>query len=268
MEGLLRAYFTNENTAYDASCPGLALEKDSALTAFCEAMTREDEEPLLPTQIYVGMWRGAHIKLLAHILAAWKSTAQHPLLQIQAMNMEGVTEDTASFDRVMAVPFHAVDRVEDIPSLDAFLHVIGGARGLLTLLGIRCTVGSQVVCPPTRAQCMDAFNRKHAAESSSSILTIGARQWTKHVQRCLNGWWGQNKGSEAAKNAIAAAKIAELLDATVWMNVHGLPNGPVVFEIRQAEGYGARWGFQGNEVHFRGFVEPYMENGHELSWRH
>ena len=39
-----------------------------------------------------------------------------------------------------------------------------------------------------------------------------------------------------------------------------------VFEVRTAEGYGARWLADGSE--FRGFLEPQMEEGHSKGWRH
>ena len=39
-----------------------------------------------------------------------------------------------------------------------------------------------------------------------------------------------------------------------------------VIEIRTIEGYGVRWLHDGSE--FRGFLEPQMEGGHSLGWRH
>lgn len=39
-----------------------------------------------------------------------------------------------------------------------------------------------------------------------------------------------------------------------------------VVEMRTTEGYGARWLLDGME--FRGFLEPQMEDGHAVGWRH
>mmetsp|Transcript_7160 Transcript_7160/g.12011 ORF Transcript_7160/g.12011 Transcript_7160/m.12011 type:complete len:160 (+) Transcript_7160:726-1205(+) len=77
-------------------------------------------------------------------------------------------------------------------------------------------------------------------------------------------------GSEAAKNQKAAAKLQELLDDCVWVNMHQIldagsgvaklkakegeatvsgesavsTSSICVLEVRLAEGYGARWGWQ------------------------
>jgi len=41
-----------------------------------------------------------------------------------------------------------------------------------------------------------------------------------------------------------------------------------ILEIRNTLGRGARWGLENQVVFFRGFIEPQMENGHEVGWRH
>lgn len=48
--------------------------------------------------------------------------------------------------------------------------------------------------------------------------------------------------------------------------MHIVPPHGVVFEIRDANGYGARWSKDGSK--FIGFLEPYMEDGHSKGWRH
>ncbi|RHY55932.1 hypothetical protein DYB26_016120 [Aphanomyces astaci] len=269
MEVVVRQYLV------EADGRKLLLQDDDTARTFIDDLARNDDlhatgnEHPGDNQLYRGMRSDSYVTQLAQVLAAWKETSRHPLLELPDVPMVGVTEDKSSLLRVLGIPLEMVVHVDSVASMDSFITAIGGARGILTLLGVRCTVGSAVVCPPTRAQCLEAFNRRQSSDSKSSILTIGARQWTKHVQRSLNGWWGVNKGSEAAKNAVAECMIVQLLDSTVWKNIHGLPNGPVVFEIRQHEGYGARWSIQGGKgVHFRGFVEPYFENGHDVGWMH
>jgi hypothetical protein len=88
------------------------------------------------------------------------------------------------------------------------------------------------------------------------------------------------------------------VDGATWRNLHWLPHRVLVYEARVREGYGMRWaqdrsrvpdaavgpdadaadhadaaGDTGDETAappwiFRGFVEPMMENGHEVGWRH
>lgn len=50
------------------------------------------------------------------------------------------------------------------------------------------------------------------------------------------------------------------------MNIHLLPHDVVVLEIRIESGFGCRWDL--TQGIFRGFVEPYMENGYEVGWVH
>jgi hypothetical protein len=65
------------------------------------------------------------------------------------------------------------------------------------------------------------------------------------------------------------------MDNATWRNLHWLPQRALVYEVRVLEGYGMRWsqdqsddGEEEKPWSFRGFVEPMMENGHELGWRH
>jgi hypothetical protein len=144
-----------------------------------------------------------------------------------------------------------------------FIQTLGHARGLLTCLGFRETVGSRTVAPLTRVQCLTSFQQ---LQSSKEKLTVGARALTKHCGRSTDGFWGQFKGNDRAKNATALAKLEQILDHAVWKNVHSLPHGDATFEVRNAQGYGARWYVR--DESFRGFLEPHMANGHENRWRH
>jgi hypothetical protein len=140
---------------------------------------------------------------------------------------------------------------------------LGGARGVLTLLGFQQTVGSRNMAPLTLRQCLDAFAQRHTA---AEPLTVGARAFSKHCARSSSGWWGELKGNDAAKNARAESKVGELLAAATWKNVHNLPHAHATMEVRNALGYGARW--DAEALAFRGFLEPPMANGHETKWRH
>ena len=99
------------------------------------------------------------------------------------------------------------------------------------------------------------------------------------------GWWGIPSGPVAGINERASAIFHKIYNNATWRNLHWLPHQVLVYEIRIAEGYGMRWsqdhgeggeswgvrrGKNGLEAEwtFRGFLEPQMENGHEVGWRH
>lgn len=154
------------------------------------------------------------------------------------------------------------DELARVNVCTAFIDKIGGARGILSLLGFRETVGSRTACPLTRTQCVDAFNQRH----KSVGLTVGARAFSKHCVRSADGWWGHVRGNDDAKNRVALQKLEEILDDAVWKNVHSIPHAHVTMEVRNARGFGARWTV--GDGAFRGFLEPAMAGGHETRWRH
>lgn len=159
------------------------------------------------------------------------------------------------------------------------------------LHGLAHTVGSAVgAAPPSEAECLAAFQ---AVAKPKAGLTAGARAWSKHAHRSgesgEEGWWGSHpRGSVASINARALVLFERVVHAATWRNVHWLPHGVLVYEARVHEGYGMRWSRdlggvldddgkikEGMEADadcrswmFRGFVEPMMENGHEVGWRH
>ncbi|XP_074648638.1 uncharacterized protein LOC141904082 [Tubulanus polymorphus] len=139
-----------------------------------------------------------------------------------------------------------------------------GRRGLLDLLGLRKTVGSQDLFPPSRKLLEDTFNALH---SEKAQLTVGARALAKHGHRDQSSsWWGISSGSEVTKNEHANSVMTKIFDGATWINIHQLPQQINIIEVRHADGYGARWSFDGKS--FRGFLEPQMEGGHEVGWRH
>jgi len=130
----------------------------------------------------------------------------------------------------------------------------------------------------------------------------------KKRQEDSAGWWGRPSGPVAGQNARATLLFWKIMRAATWRNLHWLPHQVLVYEARVPEGYGLRWAqdfgaraFPPPRVPdaasglaepraevaepraevaepqeeaadppwvFRGFVEPMMENGHELGWRH
>ncbi|TMW56780.1 hypothetical protein Poli38472_006790 [Pythium oligandrum] len=262
MTSCLEAYLRDSEDAKDALADA---EDPRGFVAQLLLINNESDVTEAPSDPYACQ--------VAQILTLWAETRHHPL-QEQPAAIEGVTELTETRDHVLSVPLEAVQKLlrtctepttstqEKNGELSAFFRCVGGARGVLALLGHRFTVGSRTLCPLTRSQCITAFTQSHGREK----LTVGARAFTKHCQRSSDGWWGAIKGNDAAKNATALAKLLEILDHAVWKNVHSLPHGEATFEVRNAMGYGARWYLR--DLSFRGFLEPPMENGHENRWRH
>ncbi|KAL5018752.1 hypothetical protein ScPMuIL_004474 [Solemya velum] len=139
-----------------------------------------------------------------------------------------------------------------------------GKRGLLDLLGIRNTVGTQHMWPTSRSSLERSFREQN---SPNSQLSVGARALAKHHHRDKSlSWWGTCTGNEAAKNEHALENMNKILDNATWINIHWLPHDVYVIEARQEEGYGVRWTADGRS--FRGFLEPQMIDGHEVGWRH
>ncbi|KAF8121552.1 hypothetical protein EV363DRAFT_908772 [Boletus edulis] len=155
------------------------------------------------------------------------------------------------------------------------------------LHGLAYTIGSALDSdPPTRKECLSAFT----VSATNTGLMAGAKAWSKHAHRSGDaksegdrmGWWGgQPKGPVASINERALVLFDKVMDKVTWRNLHWLPHQMLVYEVRVEEGYGMRWsqdrsqlvGDEGGSVDttpwmFRGFVEPMMENGHEVGWRH
>ncbi|KAG6611237.1 Sporangia induced Predicted protein [Phytophthora cinnamomi] len=242
----------------------------------------DDEPPTLVTveNVLVGVSKDSYVHQLAVMVNAWHMTGRNPLIKLsdtlEATNpsIEGVTPEFSSRGRVLAVTTDAIhafttavvsggDEDDIRAATGSLVGQLGGARGILTLLGFQQTVGSRNLAPLTLHECLHAFSQRH---TPTEPLTVGARAFTKHCARSSSGWWGEMKGNDAAKNARAEAKVRELLAAATWKNVHSLPHAHAMMEVRNALGYGARWDAETGA--FRGFLEPPMANGHETKWRH
>ncbi|RZB62745.1 uncharacterized protein LOC114385744 isoform X5 [Glycine soja] len=107
-------------------------------------------------------------------------------------------------------------------------------EGVQSLLGLMHTTGTiPNALPPPISTLLASFNLP--CNPNENGLTDGARALAKHACRSSSGYWGSL-------------------------------NGNVVFEIRVANGYGARWTEDGSK--FIGFLEPYMQDGHSKRWKH
>lgn len=137
-----------------------------------------------------------------------------------------------------------------------------GEHGLQHLLGMRHTVGSSWILYPSRDFLLNLFEKKHNPKAQ---LTVGARALSKHSIRC-KGAWGEMRGPECVQNEIARSTLLRIMEHCIWINIHLLPHDIVALEIRIEDGFGARWDLTNSM--FRGFVEPYMENGYAVHWIH
>jgi len=152
------------------------------------------------------------------------------------------------------------------------------------------------------AACREPHKNK-PNNGKSPQLSVCARARSKHAHRgAVDQFFGEVRGGVKLQNKVSEEIVCRLLRDAVWMNVHQF-GGTVepVLEVRVQEGYGARWslgsntsassnskhdpddGIAGNcvdpvdevdkknkdqTVVFRGFLEPQMEDGHALKWRH
>lgn len=151
-------------------------------------------------------------------------------------------------------------------------------RGILTLLGIRKTNGSENnFSPPHITELIKQFELVNYDEISFNeklsknkhlkppILTVGGRALCKHSHRCSNKFWPIANGSDEKKNNEAKKILNIFFTKCIWINIHGLPHNNAIIELRLSEGYGVRWLIGGD---FRGFVEPPLKDGHEKGWKH
>ena len=162
--------------------------------------------------------------------------------------------------------------------------------------GLAFTVGSAVGrTPPTQEETLAAF-----VVPNTAGLTAGARAWSKHFHRSarvaappetdteieepkhdglpVQSWWGTPSGPIPHINTRALELYHRISDGASWRNLHWLPHRVLVYEMRVPEGYGMRWAqdctdeLQEQAAQrpwiFRGFVEPMVENGHEVGWKH
>ncbi|KDR70213.1 hypothetical protein GALMADRAFT_160026 [Galerina marginata CBS 339.88] len=178
-----------------------------------------------------------------------------------------------------------------LPAADADKEFESSALFTHLAHGLAYTVGSALgTTPPSRETCLAAY-----LVPNSAGLTAGSRAWSKHSHRSQpppsdeaetdkrkrsTGWWGITAGPVAVINEKSLDLFWKVMNDATWRNLHWLPHQILVYEVRGTEGYGMRWSQdQGDREGddspkkdrpwtFRGFVEPMMENGHELKWRH
>ncbi|KAL1191177.1 hypothetical protein V5N11_014241 [Cardamine amara subsp. amara] len=151
----------------------------------------------------------------------------------------------------------------------ALAHILSGLSytGVQSLVGLSHTTGSIFdALPPPKSVLLSSFILPYNPKIKGCRLSHGARALAKHVDRSSDGFWGVLDGTDWDKNRLAAEIINGFVDHSCWMNIHIVPPHGEVFEIRVAQGYGARWSREGTK--FIGFLEPYTEDGHSMAWKH
>ncbi|WJX69711.1 hypothetical protein P8452_53915 [Trifolium repens] len=120
-----------------------------------------------------------------------------------------------------------------------------GVQGLLGLMHTTGTVPNAL--PPPISTLLASFN--FPCNPNENALTDGARALAKHACRSSSGYWGSLIGNDSNKNRLAMDVINNLIAHCCWMNIHIVPPHGNVFEIRVADGYGARWTEDGSKSH-------------------
>eukprot|EP01022_Parablepharisma_sp_SALTPOND_P008381 TRINITY_DN135825_c0_g1_i1.p3 TRINITY_DN135825_c0_g1~~TRINITY_DN135825_c0_g1_i1.p3 ORF type:complete len:297 (-),score=32.02 TRINITY_DN135825_c0_g1_i1:5049-5864(-) len=114
-----------------------------------------------------------------------------------------------------------------------------GIRGILTMMGVRKTVGSADMIIPHKEVLEEKFNKPHIVLSEEELkkkksipkLSVGGKALSKHAHRSSEGFWGEAKGPELEKNAQAAEILDKILKGATWINIHGLPHNEFILEV-------------------------------------
>jgi hypothetical protein len=190
-----------------------------------------------------------------------------------------------------------------------------------------CIHERKTVSSSNKSKKKSRSNSKSKSNNSNNVeqlLTVAARARSKHSHRAIkdSSFFGMTiTGNPSKQNKETRIILHRLLNECIWINSHtfgGINNNNTssnykdktvshnddndndndrneeseswVLEVRQREGYGARWlitqlpppttaSSRKNICHdqnsslvqvvqFRGFLEPQMEDGHEKGWRH
>ena len=118
--------------------------------------------------------------------------------------------------------------------------------------GLVRTVGTQFVMPPSRDDLIAAFEESHLG----TALSVGAKALCKHYARLPDHPVRTRPyGNPQNKSRIAKEHLMTLLANATWRNVHLLPHQQLVYEMRDAQGYGMRWTLVPSGCKFRGYLE-------------
>ncbi|GMY32580.1 hypothetical protein FCV25MIE_27822 [Fagus crenata] len=159
---------------------------------------------------------------------------------------EFYTEEKEKTNGVLAIHVSQVD-IQPYMCLATLLSGLsyGGVQGLLGLTHTTGTIPNAL--PPSRSTLISSFMLPYKPNVKGCTLTHGARALTKHANRSSSKYWGALEGSDSDKNRLSLDVIYHLIAHCSWLNVHIVPPHGAVFEIRVADGYGARWSKDGSK---------------------
>jgi hypothetical protein len=214
----------------------------------------------LPTRPYY--------KELSKMIRLWAEKEEFPIKFIDLVGFNEVQRDS---ERLVLLTPTIVDMSkkwnngsdEDKMNIVQSILETLNIRGLMTLMRQRWTPGSMNTFPPSWNQLLYAFNQPHDERTK---LSVGARALSKHSGRSSEQFWPSATGPELAQNKKAEDILRKIMRDAQWINIHWLPHDVFIFEVRNSQSYGARWTADGKK--FRGFLEPQMEGGHEVGWKH
>ncbi|RYQ98268.1 hypothetical protein Ahy_B08g094322 isoform B [Arachis hypogaea] len=155
------------------------------------------------------------------------------------------TEEKEKSNGVLAIGVSKHTLQPYIPLANLFSELsYEGVQGLLGLMHTAGTIPDAL--PPPRSTLLASFSLLCNPDVRNS-LTLGARALAKHACRSSSGYWGSLDGGDSNKNRLAMDVIKRLIAHCCWVNMHVVPPHGTVFEIRVAEGYGARWTEDGSK---------------------
>ncbi|KAG4095932.1 hypothetical protein H8356DRAFT_1684702 [Neocallimastix lanati (nom. inval.)] len=248
-----------------------------------------------------------YYKVISYIISQWSKLRKFPYTFIDHNMPNEIEEYTTIKDelnkRINTLNSDLQNSINNKKNIYWNFFEKLSTSDLLVLLGERITYGSsKEILPPSINDCIKAFIEIHPNDKKCKKyggLTVGARALSKHCHRDqTNKWWGDYTGNTLNKNNLSISIIIKLLKSISWINIHKLPHDINVYEIRNIQGYGARWYFtldfntldpimdKENDIdinklkiipdkqsikyniEFRGFLEPQDIHGHENRWRH
>ncbi|XP_061191146.1 uncharacterized protein LOC133199353 [Saccostrea echinata] len=237
------------------------------------ALLKTDSKPLSPRETIIGYPSYPLYREIGNMLQQWMENKYCPVLDLPKYDLldeKSYTQAREANFKTITPLLEGLQSLWELWSEEEIAHrvkdilIILGKRGMLDLLGVRKTVGTQEIWPASRELLERSFTVKH---SPNAEISVGARALSKHFHRDNStSWWGGCTGTEKQKNEYALSIVNKILDTATWINIHWLPHDVYILEVRQEEGYGARWTADGSS--FRGFLEPQMVDGHAVGWKH
>ncbi|PAA77505.1 hypothetical protein BOX15_Mlig008240g2 [Macrostomum lignano] len=248
-------------------------EKDVEVLLHTDSQVSPLEHPMADEPTFCYPYSPLYLKIAAQLLK-WTKNGSSECQNLPKFYMleenEYVEERNRKFsdlnEEMKGMPTLWSDWTEDerIFKIRSIILRLGGKRGLMDLLTVRCTTGTILQFPAPRSRLMAAFD---APCNDKSSLTQGARALTKHFHRDQKAsFWGVASGTEAEKNEHARSVVLKIIDSAAWINIHQLPGQLPIMEVRHPGGYGARWDPNGET--FRGFLEPMQPEGWLNKYRH